>query len=63
MDVRFITSAVTRVAANAFAEQLLDQWDEGFIFRQRELRERDVGGLQATSKRRSVIALGRRDLL
>ena len=44
MDVRFVASAITCMAADAFTEQLLDDRNEGLVFRQRKLREGYVGG-------------------
>ena len=63
MDVCLVSSSITGVAADSFPEQFLDCRDEGLKRRERQLREGDVGCLQAACQRRGVVALRKRDFL
>lgn len=63
LDVRLAVAAVASVCRDTLAEELLNGGDEGIVVRELQVRERDVGGAQAASQRRSVVGLRVGDVL
>jgi len=57
VNICLVPSSIASVAADSFSEQLLNCGDERVERRERKLRERNVGCLQAAGQRRGVVAL------